>query len=207
MDRHRSRQGALPVRASNSPCGPRSGTGAKRHPFEAPLELPAPSVGRPRLAASWWRGQRAAGCPVHDARRAQVPYEALQDVDSQPFTSWKTTNLLRLFSGRKRVPDATHFFLFSTGGGTGSGMSIEVGTAQGFLTHKRQKELTKAPSGNPGASLLAKTGPPEARSSIGLGIMLGRTQEIDAQALNTGRGAATTSRDSGDSPACSIEKN
>ena len=41
--------------------------------FEAPLELPALSLGRPRLAASWWRGQRAAGRPVHDARRAQGP--------------------------------------------------------------------------------------------------------------------------------------
>ena len=95
--------------------------------------------------------------------------------------------VLRRFSGRKREPDATHLLPVQHWRRTGSGMSIEVGTAQGFLTHKRQKELTKAPSGNPGASLLAKTGPLEACCSIGLGIMPSRTQEIDAQALNTGR--------------------
>ena len=118
----------------------------------------------------------------------KVPYESLQDIDSQPFTSWKTTRSFFVDSaGAKENQTRLTFFLFSTGGGTGSGMSIEVGTAQGFLTHKRQKELTKAPSGNPGASLLAKTGPLEACCSIGLGIMPGRTQEIDAQALNTGR--------------------
>ena len=118
----------------------------------------------------------------------KVPYESLQDIDSQPFTSWKTTRSFFVDSaGAKENQTRLTFFLFSTGGGTGSGMSIEVGTAQGFLTHKRQKELTKAPSGNPGASLLAKTGPLEACCSIGLGIMPGRTQQIDAQALNTGR--------------------
>ena len=118
----------------------------------------------------------------------KVPYESLQDIDSQPFTSWKTTRSFFVDSaGAKENQTRLTFFLFSTGGGTGSGMSIEVGTAQGFLTHKRQKELTKAPSGTPGASLLAKTGPLEACCSIGLGIMPGRTQQIDAQALNTGR--------------------
>jgi hypothetical protein len=118
----------------------------------------------------------------------KVPYESLQEDDSSPFTSWKTTRSFFVDSaGAKENQTRLTFFLFSTGGGTGSGMSIEVGTAQGFLTHKRQKDLTKAPSGNPGASLLTRSGPLEACCSIGLGIMPSRAQEIDAQALNTGR--------------------
>jgi hypothetical protein len=118
----------------------------------------------------------------------KVPYESLQESDSSEFTSWKTTRSFFVDSaGAKENQTRLTFFLFSTGGGTGSGMSIEVGTAQGFLTHKRQKELTKSPSGNPGASLAARGRPLEACCSIGLGIMPGRTQEIDAQALNTGR--------------------
>jgi hypothetical protein len=118
----------------------------------------------------------------------KVPFDSLQGEDASPFTSWKTTRSFFVDSaGAKENQTRLTFFLFSTGGGTGSGMSIEVGTAQGFLTHKRQKDLTKAPSGNPGASLLARSGPLEACCSIGLGIMPGRAQEIDAQGLNTGR--------------------
>ena len=109
MDRHRSGQGALPVRASNSPCGPRSGTGAKRHAFEAPLELSALSLGRSRLAAPWWRGQRAAGRPVHDARRAQGPLRILAGHRLAAVHVLEDDALvLRRFSGREREPDATH---------------------------------------------------------------------------------------------------
>ncbi len=73
------------------------------------------------------------------------------------------------------------FFIFSTGGGTGSGMTPELGAAQRFLMYRRAME-----GRNKKGDQISHQ---ESSCSLGLGIMptsIGEDQK-EAQSINTGR--------------------
>ncbi len=99
------------------------------------------------------------------------------------FTDWESARAYFLDTvGLNENPSRLMFFIFSTGGGTGSGMSPELGTAQRFLAYKRALADDAVANSKKPSHM-------ESSCSVGLGIMptsVGEDQK-DSQSMNTGR--------------------
>jgi hypothetical protein len=178
---------ALDVRAKNTP-------------------RPVPQYSRCKMISLDWLYRQGAGnvqqVGQYMARVAMaVPFdsepERTERADS-PFTDWLSARSYLIDSiGLADNQTRLICFLFSTGGGTGSGMSTELGAAHNLLHHQRslaryteQPQEKASPASKKSSDIL------DGAFTLGIGIMpaIPVTQDEpdavvrpEAQALNTGR--------------------
>ena len=105
--------------------------------------------------------------------------EFVNSTKAPKFTSWELSRSYLLDSvGAAENPTRLMIYVFSTGGGTGSGLSSEIGTAQQYMLLRRIREAHQSQ----GKAHL------ESYVSLGVGVMPSMAEQgIDANLLNTGR--------------------
>jgi hypothetical protein len=108
-----------------------------------------------------------------------VPDEPTPTTDALKFSSWTTARSYLLDTvGLEENSARLMVYVFSTGGGTGSGFSTELGAAQRFLLLKRTADAV--------TGVLKERLHLESFFSLGLAVMPAH-DGLDAQLLNTGR--------------------
>jgi hypothetical protein len=128
--------------------------------------------------------------------RNESPNGEQNQKDNQKFTDWNTARAFLLDTvGLSENPSRLMISVFSTGGGTGPGLSLELGSAQKYLMIKRAIDCATSSKHDTPEHL-------ESSFSLGLGVMPAtgelspsmehsdRTpleERPEAQSLNTGR--------------------
>jgi hypothetical protein len=110
-----------------------------------------------------------------------LPDDFQQELQTPKFSSWEVARSYLLDTvGTVENPTRLMIYVFSTGGGTGSGLSSELGAAQRYLLLKRVANVISGTE--------QKKPHLESYVSLGVGVFPAQVgKSVDSQQLNTGR--------------------